>query len=177
MLFRKFPVLTGKFQGYLESFDVIWKVSRLFGSFSCCLECFLRAGLTSSFAPFGRSGRVTHAAVSMMVSIMHISVILIVDDACIHDACIYDDYIYDPSYAFLCEWCTYIYVWCKYVCLILYPWLCCMYPWCIYLWSSTFDPDAYWSDDACLNVWCIHLWSFILMHLCEMQICMMQKKK
>ena len=34
----------------------------------------LRASLTSSFAPFGRSGRVTHADVSMMhVSMMHVS--------------------------------------------------------------------------------------------------------
>ena len=36
----------------------------------------LRASLTSSFAPFGRSGRVTHADVSMMlVSMMHVSMI------------------------------------------------------------------------------------------------------
>ena len=39
----------------------------------------LWACLTSSFAPFGRSCRVTHADVSMMhVSVMHVSVILIV---------------------------------------------------------------------------------------------------
>ena len=44
----------------------------------------LRACLTSSFAPFGRSGRVTHADVSMLhvsmmhISVMHLSLILIV---------------------------------------------------------------------------------------------------
>ena len=47
----------------------------------------LRASLTSSFAPFGRSGRVTHADVSMM----HVSIHMILDpDACMHDAYIYD---------------------------------------------------------------------------------------
>ena len=38
------------------------------------LSATLPASLTSSFAPFGRSGRVTHADVSMMhVSMMHVS--------------------------------------------------------------------------------------------------------
>merc|ERR550532_3633958 len=62
----------------------------------------LRACLTSSFAPFGRSGRVTHAAVSMMVSIMHVSVILIVDDACMYDACIHDACIHDECIHDVC---------------------------------------------------------------------------
>ena len=87
----------------------------------------LRASLTSSFAPFGRSGRVTHADVSMMhVSMMHVSMM--------HVSMIHVSMMYVPMIHVSMVHVSMMHVYMMHASIMwcMYPWW--MYPWCMYTW-------------------------------------------
>ena len=118
--------------------------------------------LTSSFAPYGRSGRVTQAKVTTIFFYLCIYDANIHDariqdasncDACIHDAHIHDACVHDA---------------CMHNACIYYAWsltlmhVSMMYVWCIYLWSSMYA----W----CMCAWCmmlIHTIRVRMMHVCR----------